>query len=141
MTRVGYDSTQWIAEDGRGLLERYFVLDEICRSLSRIPLELDGQPSLYLRGEDWVAARHGRDFDFQRDWPITELLPACRLAAAKAVWCCQRRAADSGPLGKRSLRKCEEIEKAASIRQAARNNVAAREFLGVFAPLRDSCFS
>jgi hypothetical protein len=60
MTRIGYNSTQWITEDGRRLLERYLVLDEICRRLSRIPLELQGQPSLYVRGDDWIAAQHGR---------------------------------------------------------------------------------
>src|SRR6266700_2391434 len=64
MTRIGYNSTQWIAEDGRHLLERYLVLDEICRSLSRIPLELQGQPSLYLRADDWISAPHGRIINF-----------------------------------------------------------------------------
>jgi len=57
MTRIGHNSTEWIAEDSRRLLERYFVLGEICRSLSRIPLELQGQPSLYLRLEDWRDGR------------------------------------------------------------------------------------
>jgi hypothetical protein len=40
------------------------VLDEICRRLSRIPLELQGQPLLYLRGDDWSAAQHDRIFNF-----------------------------------------------------------------------------
>src|SRR5437899_2337025 len=78
MTRIGYNSTQWIAEDGRHLLERYLGLDEICRRLSRIPLELQGQPSLYLRGDDWIAAQHGRIINFtatgrSRDYPYKSL--------------------------------------------------------------------
>jgi hypothetical protein len=36
------------------------VLGEIFRSLSRIPLELQGQPSLYLRAEDWTLAQRYR---------------------------------------------------------------------------------
>src|ERR1039457_4177059 len=35
MTRISHNSTQWIAEDSRRLLERYLVLGEICRGLAR----------------------------------------------------------------------------------------------------------
>jgi hypothetical protein len=78
MTRIGYNSTQWIAEDGRRLLERYLVLDETCRRFSRIPLKLQGQPSLYLRGGDWIAAQHGRIISFTATGRSRDLLPESR---------------------------------------------------------------
>ena len=92
MTRSGYNATQGIAEDGRSLLERYFVLDEICRSLSRIPLELEGQPSLYLRSEDWTAAQNGRVVNFHGYWPITGLLATSCLAPANGAVAFRRHA-------------------------------------------------
>src|ERR1035438_9906255 len=53
---------EWIAEDRRRLFERYSVLGEISRSLARIPLELQCQPSLYLRTKDGAPAQIGRVF-------------------------------------------------------------------------------
>lgn len=49
VARVSHDATEWIAEDCTCLLERDFVFGEICRSLLRVPLKLQRQPSLYSR--------------------------------------------------------------------------------------------
>ena len=81
MTRISQDSAQWIAEDGRRLLERYFVVGEICRSLSRIPLELQRQPSLYLRLEGWRAAPAGSRPSFEK---LLRLTVQARVSAALA---------------------------------------------------------
>jgi hypothetical protein len=43
MARVGNDAAKWIAERGCRLLERDFVLGEICRRFYRVPFELQRQ--------------------------------------------------------------------------------------------------
>lgn len=54
MARIGQNATEWIAEDRRGVLECDVVFGQVGRGLLRIPLELQSQPSLYLRSLAFV---------------------------------------------------------------------------------------